>query len=256
MKVIVIGAGGFIGSYLTKRLTEKYQVLPVYTDTFDVLDQPTVKTILETLKPDCVINCLSFGGYDLSSNSSEYFSKNMTLFWNFFSNQEHFGKYINIGSGIEKVVTPNYNGSYAFSKREISKIIRTSDKFLNYYLYGCFGNHEKDNRLLKRFLASEDTFVIKDDRYFDYISIQDFYKFIEYELDGKREKETTFKEIDCVYDKKMLISDFLTMFCDINNIRKNFVIESTSNINYTGRGPNLNGLHLYGVGHGLKEYMS
>lgn len=256
MKVVVIGAGGFIGSYLTKRLTEKYQVLPVYRDTFDVFDNQTVKTILETIKPDYVINCLSFGGYDLSSNDSEYFSKNMTLFWNFYSNQEHFGKYINIGSGIEKVVTPNYNNAYAFSKREISKIIRTNNKFLNFYLYGCFGGHEKDTRLLKRFLASEEPFVLNNDRLFDYISIQDFYKFIEHELDGKLALDTAFTEIDCVYNNKMLISEFLTMFCDINNIRKNFIIESTSNDEYIGCAPNLKGLHLYGIGHGLKEYMA
>ena len=47
------------------------------------------------------------------------------------------------------------------------------------------------------------------------------------------------------------------MFCDINNIEKRYEVESESEDSYTGYS-NLHevpGLNLYGIGHGMKEYI-
>jgi hypothetical protein len=129
------------------------------------------------------------------------------------------------------------------------------NKFYNLRLYGCFGSNERDGRLLKRFLTTDGPFVLKDDREFDYISISDFYRTLHYVINNN-----TYRNIDCVYYKKRTLSEFLRLFCDINNIDKEIIVESTSNNNYTGESAILDiiqsqGLELYGIMHGMKEYM-
>ena len=57
MKILIVGAGGFVGTYLTEHLSKKHEVYPLYKGTLDLLDNTTVTTLLETLRDDIVINC-------------------------------------------------------------------------------------------------------------------------------------------------------------------------------------------------------
>ena len=71
---------------------------------------------------------------------------------------------------------------------------------------------------------------------------------------------TSIRSMDCVYSRKRTLSEFLRLFCDINNIDKEIIVESTSNEDYIGESFNLetmqyDGLELYGIMHGMKEYM-
>jgi nucleoside-diphosphate-sugar epimerase len=252
MKIVIIGASGFVGSYLVKHLSLQHNVIPIYKGDIDVFDNESVKYFLEKTEPDFVINCLSFGIQDINNRSSDDVAKNLSLFYSFYSNRNLFKYYINIGSGIE--LTSN-DGAYAFSKRLISNQIFNNSKFFNLILYGCFGKHEKETRLLKRFINSKDAFSIKDDRLFDYISIQDFTKIVERVISSP--ESILHSHINCVYRDKLKISEFLSMFCDINKLEKNFIVESESDKHYKGNYnlDELYGLNLYGIGHGMREYM-
>ena len=254
MRIIILGAGGFIGSYLTNELTTAHQVLPIYKDTVDLFDNETVRLLLEKVEPDVIINCLTFGGKDnLHNKDANDVSKNLSLFYNFYSNSDLFKYFINIGSGIEKT---DSTSAYAFSKKAIFNLIKDDKKFITLRLYGCFGKNENESRLLKKFLASKEPFKIVNDRPFDYISIQDFYNIVKFVLANK-----DISLIDCVYGQKIKISEFLDLFCDINNIEKNYIIESTSDDSYVGDSDiirsltNHRGLRLYGLAHGLKVYV-
>lgn len=259
MRIIILGAGGFIGSYLTNELTTAHQVLPIYKDTVDLFDNETVRLLLEKVEPDVIINCLTFGGKDnLHNKDANDVSKNLSLFYNFYSNSDLFKYFINIGSGIEKT---DSTSAYAFSKKAISNLIEGDSKFITLRLFGCFGKNENESRLLKRFLASKEPFKIVNDRPFDYISIQDFYNILKFVLENLGTlalKDVSL--IDCVYGEKITISEFLELFCDINNIEKNYIIDSTSNDSYVGnpdmiyRLKKYHRLRLYGLAHGLKEY--
>ena len=113
--------------------------------------------------------------------------------------------------------------------------------------------------MLKKFLASKEPFKIVNDRKFDYISIQDFYNIVKYTLSNLGTLK--YNLIDCVYGQKIKVSEFLDLFCDINNIEKNYIVESTSDDNYVGNSDaihsliNHRGLRLYGLAHGLKVYV-
>ena len=250
-KILILGAGGFIGSYIAPRLTKNNIVMSITKPGIDVTDATAVRNILELSQPDFVINCLTFGGNEnVNSNDPSIVAKNLAMYYNFKSNSDLFGRYINIGSGVEQDFSNN--SAYAFSKRMIYRDL-DPNKFTNLKLYGCFGSHEKDSRLLKRFLASDGPFVLNNDRKFDYIYISDFYKIIEYVINNHH-----YKNIDCVYRKKRTLSEFLRLFCDINNIDKEIVVESTSDNHYIGDSTTLDSLtdlDLYGIMYGMKEYM-
>jgi len=252
-KILILGAGGFIGSYLAEKLTADNIVMSIIKPGIDVTDADAVRNMLEQSQPDFVINCISYGGnQDITSRDPGIVAKNLAMYYNFKCNSDLFGKYINIGSGVE--ADNNNNSAYAVSKRMITKDL-DYNKFTNLRLYGCFGSHERDSRLLKRFLATDGPFILKDDREFDYISISDFYRIIRYVLTNN-----TYRSMNCVYYKKRTLSEFLRLFCDINNIDKEVIVESTSNNSYTGESSTLDimqsqGLELYGIMHGLKEYM-
>lgn len=252
MRIIIIGASGFVGSYLVEELSQEHTIIPVYKNDIDIFHNETVKIVLEKTEPDFVINCLSFGDKDVNSRSSDDVAKNLSSFYSFYANRSLFKYYINIGSGIEST---NSDSAYAFSKKLISNQIFNNSKFFNLILFGCFGKHERETRLLKRFINSDSVFNIKDDRVFDYISIQDFTKIVKYVITHPENVLTPW--INCVYKDKLKISEFLSMFCDINKLEKNFIVESESRNDYKGKYnlDELYGLNLYGIGHGMREYM-
>ena len=259
MKVMIIGAGGFIGSYLAGKMQEKHIIIPVYKHHADLLDSKTVTNILTAVKPEVVINCLTVGGKDnINSDDTSIVSDNMTMFYNFYKNSNLFSKYINIGSGIE--LTESKTG-YATSKKAISAIIKDDSKFINLRLWGCFGPNEPDIILLKRFMVSDGVFELENDRLFDYISIQDFGNIVSFVLNCIQHNNDLLSTYNCTYKDKYMLSDFLKYFCDINNIRKEIVVKSKGSENYINRNDDLSrfqypsGLRLYGLAHGLKAYI-
>ena len=114
-KILILGAGGFIGSYIAPRLTKNNIVMSITKPGIDVTDAAAVRNILELSQPDFVINCLTFGGNEnVNSNDPSIVAKNLAMYYNFKSNSNLFGRYINIGSGVEKDYSNN--SAYAFSK--------------------------------------------------------------------------------------------------------------------------------------------
>ena len=95
-KILILGAGGFIGSYIEPRLTKDNIVMSITTPGIDVTDADAVRNMLEQAQPDFVINCLTFGGNDdVNSKDPSIVAKNLAMYYNFKCNSDLFGKYIN-----------------------------------------------------------------------------------------------------------------------------------------------------------------
>ena len=91
-KILILGAGGFIGSYITPRLSKNNIVMSITKPGIDVTDAAAVRNILELSKPDFVINCLTFGGNEnVNSNDPNIVAKNLAMYYNFKSNSDLFG---------------------------------------------------------------------------------------------------------------------------------------------------------------------
>jgi GDP-L-fucose synthase len=267
IKVLIVGADGFIGSAATKNLSNYYTCIPVYkSHQIDFTNYNHVKKLLESTQPDVVLNCLAYSSKHCKDNPGDEVGKNLSMFYNFYSNKNLFNQYINIGTGAEFDRSTNIdcalesdifnvlpNDAYGFNKNIVSRLIAdTSDKFFTLRIFGCFGPNEWQTRLLKRFLASS-SFTLDNDRYFDYVSIEDFLLVVKHAIDNR------IINFDCnvVYNDKLLLSQFLREFCNVHNIENNFVVSSTSDKNYTGSATLLNSLNLQlsGLHAGLKNYL-
>lgn len=264
MKILIVGSEGFIGSFLYKRLSENYQVYTITKNNIDVLNTKAVTDYLKLIMPDIIINCLTFGGKEKVNNiNSEDVGNNLRLLYNFYINQDSFKLFINIGSGAEfdrrqsiyfakehEIFINNPIDAYGFSKNLIARHIHNNKKFTTLRVFGCFGSTEQDTRLLKRYSSSENLILI--DKYFDYISILDFYNILLYVIQNKIAGE----DINCTYDEKITLSEFLSRYDAIYNRPKRYIVENFSEYSYIGDCDKLKKLDipLLGINESLKKY--
>lgn len=78
MKILILGASGFLGSILYKILGAGHQVVGTTTSndlsnsgllTFNYTNQYSLQQLLTSVKPDCVINCIALADVDFSENN-------------------------------------------------------------------------------------------------------------------------------------------------------------------------------------------
>ena len=68
MKIAILGARGFLGSYLVNYFTEReYEVLPVTRETVNLESYYDVDFWLQKNQPDVIVNCAISGGGDRKS---------------------------------------------------------------------------------------------------------------------------------------------------------------------------------------------
>lgn len=268
LNVAVIGANGFIGRHLTRHLSKKYKVIPVYKSTVNLFNRDNVFSFLNENDIDVIINTVSYGGNELvNSNDLELAMKNLEMFTNLYEMQDMYEHYLNIGSGSEFDVERRIDSmleseifermprtSYAASKNIISRLIYCKEKFTNLRLFGCFGPGEKDFRFLSKFYDTRlcDNFVIEYDRYFDYFSIQDFCLVVDHVIN---ERLTAF-DINCVYENKMKLSEILKCFCENQSISFFATIKQEIDKPYTGSNIQLknSGAYIEGLEKGLAKW--
>ncbi len=84
MKILILGASGFLGSLLHKILRSYHDVVgtttsisPTNTDliTFNFTDRQSIHQLLEQIEPDCVINCIALADVDLAETDEVFASK-------------------------------------------------------------------------------------------------------------------------------------------------------------------------------------
>lgn len=250
MKIAVLGARGFIGKNLCTRLSASYDVYPVTRDVINLLNPHAVKDFLKTRSFDVILNCAATMTNDLTLNDAR---NNLGMFMNFYNNSKYFGKFINTGSGAEFDRTKDINlkleeeifnemptDSYGWGQNLKSRLCYDKDNFYTIRIFNCFGKGEPSTRIFPRYLNRTETIRITNDRYFDYFGIQDLCLVVQHCI----EHQWSFKDVNAVYPTKYKISEVLTKFCDLNSIKKEFEIVSTSENNYTGNAEKLKFLNL------------
>jgi dTDP-4-dehydrorhamnose reductase len=249
MKVAIIGAGGYLGTFITTFLAQKgYEVIPITRQQLNLTNFEAVTNWLTMAKLDGVINCATASNISVENKSYNDVLNNLNIFQNFYDNSDLFDKFINIGSGAEfdrtksidnaveeDVLTAQPQDSYGFSKNIISRLSRQHNKFYTLRLFGCFYSSEPDFRLFKKVIRDDNVKIV--DRYFDYISGQDFCTVLDHYLNNSVE----YNDINCVYQEKIKLSRTLSI------IRPVDVIEESS-LNYTGNGDKLAKLDLNLIG--------
>lgn len=247
MKILLTGSNGFLGKYLHTYFKNKYDVIALSHTDLDLEDPILVTNYLKDTWFDVVIHTAVAGRELVQSTDKTIADKNLQMFFNLYSNKEHYGKFINFGSGAEfgldrdidcinedEILTCFPKESYGFSKNIISRTIRNTDNFYNLRVFSCFDVSETDNRLLKKFIravSQGNNFVVDQDRYVDFISLSDLSKVTEFVI---RENPST-RDFNVVYQEKILVSDMLQLFSRLHNIDPALVtVTGTKGKCYTG----------------------
>lgn len=268
MKILITGAGGFIGSYLAQNLSP-HDIHALTRQDLDLCDPFAVKQTLAANHYDAVIHCASRGRNDARSCDPSILSDNIISWANLATNRNYYGMLINLATGAEFDLSCDINNvqeqdiwkfypehSYGLSKNIIARSAQMLPDFYNLRIFGCFDSSEDDRRPLRRLyqnLTQDQPFTVTGDRLFDMISLEDLTCVIRAVLDG----QIVDKDLNVVYNSKHRLSEILTMFAKYHNLDSELIqVESVDNKNYTGSGDRLNqyNLQLLGLEHSLKTY--
>lgn len=263
MNIAILGANGFLGSYLVNNLTQ-HNIIPVTRKTHDITTHSKVKDFLKNNNVDVVINCAFHG----SSVRPTDIKINLEMFLNFYNNSNFFDHYINVGSGAELMATDKprkeedltdffdmYEDDYAFTKNVISRMCLEKDNFTTLRLFGCFDRTEPHYRLFKKFINKE--VYSLNNILFDYISAKDFTSIVKFFIENKNKY---YKDINCVYSSKYSLQNIVEYFFKVNNLENyNYrVLNDTTCVhNYIGDGSKLVSLPIKfeGLWESLKNYV-
>jgi nucleoside-diphosphate-sugar epimerase len=251
MKILVTGAAGFLGSYISDHLPG-HQVDAATRHQLDLTDLAAVTNVLNRNRYDVVINCAAAGREQLRSNDHAIYANNLEGFYNLAINDKWYNTLINIGSGAEFDIDqdidqvheyeiwsrrPQY--SYGQSKNIIARFSVDFPKIVTLRLFGCFDPSESENRLLKRYRSAVNNhipFILEQDRYFDMVSARDFVRVIEAVINGI----ITDRDLNVVYDQKHRLSEILVLYSKLHNINLEYLqVRSVNALNYTGNGDKL-----------------
>jgi len=265
LKILITGAGGFLGSYLARHL--QYDVIALTRQELDLSDAEATHNHFRHNRYDAVIHCGAAGRNTPWAEDRSIVNSNLLSVMNLMSNSREFDTLINIGTGAEfdisqpidcaresDVFTCSPQQSYGMSKNLISRCLRTHPMCYNLRLFGCFDSSEDNARLLKKLhssLAQGDKFSITD-REFDMISAEDFTTVVNAVLNGN----IIDRDINCVYAEKHTLGEILGIYCDTHNLDKSLIEVTGQGMSYTGNGDKLEKykLPLLGLRESLARY--
>jgi len=270
MNILITGGNGFIAKNIHRTLEDKHSIYLTNRQTLDVLDGNQVDRFFNDNQVDIVIHTAVSGGSRTKEDDVHSLINNLLMFDNLVQNRHKFGSLIHFGSGAEfdrstDICSAKENDEscpidyYGLSKKIIKRQIDKIEDFYNLRIFGCFGVDEADTRFIKsavRNVKEGKPIEIHQNRYMDFIYIEDLCKVVEYYVENITKKSLA-KDINLCYNtNKSLL--------DLANKINNFVGKSHDNVlvkqsgfytEYTGDGSKMEslGLDFLGLDEGLKR---
>lgn len=245
MRIMVTGSNGFIGSQLSAYLKEYgHRVFDCNRSTLDLQDANAVKTFFNSNFFDVVIHCALVGREDLYSINESIVKDNIRMWDNLVNNRHRYRKLINFGSGHEFDVTKDINFaeeldifsvepeiSYGKVKNMIARDLLQYENFYNLRIFGIFHYTEGQNRFFRKIArSSTKEFHIDQDRYVDYINLEDIFPMVDIIING----EAKHHDINMVYQEKLMLSEMARMFNAITMNNAKIIIDEPTGLSYTG----------------------
>ena len=265
MKILITGARGFVGSFISKHLAEKHTILTPARNELDLTDLEQVKRWFNSNKVDVVVHCALSGREVLSSTDPQYLSDGLLMFRNLWLQKHQYKRFVNLGTAYEFDLTKNNNSvlehefvhhlprtSYGYAKNIAARIIRDTPSFYNLKLFGVFHETESSNRFFQR-VKREDEVVINNDIYLDYIYLPDILPMLELMVEGNSQHS----DVNMVYPHKYQLREMAEILCKHLGLPLTKIkIKNPTGNNLTGDSVALSSYNfkLIGLEQGLRNY--
>lgn len=204
-KILITGASGFLGKNLKEFLSGKFNLLLPGHRELDLLEEKTVEDYLRTHAPNAVVHCAAVG-ISRKNNSDAAAFASLKMFENIARCNKLYSKMIFIGSGAEydkrrslvRVREEQFGelipaDPYGFYKYSCSKIIARIPNIINLRAFAVFGKYEDyETRFISNTICRSLfnlPVVINQDVKFDYFSVDDLMRVIEYFLEHESKQQ-------------------------------------------------------------------
>ena len=247
-----------------------YNVVAPHKIEFNLLNEYSVRTTMERVKPDIVIHAAIIGGTILDTDTASDIVDNVEMYENIVKFTEREIPFFVIGSGAEfgkqrNIVRAKENDiyrsypvdPYGIAKNIISR--RVLDEHKGSYvvrLFGCFNEDAEDFRFVKKIMLdiqNNRPIVIDQNKMMDFFYMDDVFTVMDHLI-----KHGGHRNLNLVYRKKYSLVDIIHMIMEICDKHDHpLIIEDPSEIgrSYTGDDTRLSAmkLQLIGLKEGLKR---
>lgn len=251
-KILVTGANGFLGRSISEYMSDMgHTVYSLTRQDLDVSDNHQVSKWFLENKVDVVIHTAIKGGRRGSVDTYSDYVTNIKMFENLFDQRSNYSLMINFGSGAEfdrsndincfsedRVLDAMPEDFYGLAKNMITrKILKYNTNVYNFRLFGCFGENEAENRLLKilkKGIENQTEVHIDSGKMMDFFYDKDVCKAISYYMKNFKDSNLP-KDVNLVYEEKFTlrqISDFLEDCMKLKN--SNLILNEVQTTSYTG----------------------
>jgi GDP-L-fucose synthase len=263
MKILITGSNGFLAKNISFYL-KNYNVLQLSRAELDLTNQKLVKSFFENNHFDVVINTAVVGGKRLVQDSEKVFYDNIIMMMNLLQNKSSYKKLINFGSGAELDRNQNIHNHikshndcfptdyYGLSKNIIARFSDFEDNIYNLRIFNVFAHNEEKNRMIASNVLkyiNNQSITIHQDRYMDFIYMNDFLKILEFYIISNDVPKT----FNCVYSKKYKLSDIAKNINDLSNYKVGVEVSNkTLGLSYCGNYEDI-GLKFDGLEKGIEN---
>lgn len=236
LKILVTGGGSFIARSICPMMRGRGHIVDSYSrKEMDLCDLKMIKEKIGSDKYNVIIHTAADGGRRFDADNDSVLKNNLLSLENILSLRGR-SRLIVFGSGSEYSNNgPPPAGSYALSKYIQTKRVYGLDGVLNLRIYGSYGKEGMNNGFVSTcFSLCENNQDIKiwEDKYFDFIFIDDLFEIIDEYLMSNR---NSYLEEDACYSDKVRLSEIATMIKDITNSGSRICIDKSLGNDYIGR---------------------
>lgn len=249
--ILITGSSGFLSKEFKEHFYKKNNLFSIQRNSLLSLNH--LLDLLSFNKIDFIIHT-SWAGVGLGT--IEDYEYNLKVQANLEIVSVCVKKIFTFGSGAEFINTnqakeyelPDLKSGnyYMLAKNQIAHKIRCLNNFINFRLFGCFGKHENESRLIKRSMMNireNKNIIINKNKEMDFFYVGDLISLIELYINNT--EKILPKELNCVYNKKNTlvdISEFLINKYSSNS--KIEIIEQGYDKPYTGSSHLIDSLNL------------